>query len=273
MDARVMSKEERNRFSVKEKKIGVDELRDKILWFIGAPTHLIETTPSGERKEIKVKEKAGAATYKEIKSWLDDDGIEASRRTIYRRLEELEKAGLIRSGEKRGEYEITPLGKERCNLLDAVAKAQARLASWVLPEGPIHTLIMLGPTVNGQTQYVDFHIRITDPDYIRKIEKVILSYSMDELKAKNYRKGYYIIPSGPKFLPELNSMMLNAILTAFNSYQYGKITEVAKKPYFQRALISLQKTFEELAEDPDFRELMETFIPKKLRKELESEES
>ncbi|RLG47227.1 MAG: hypothetical protein DRN90_05315 [Thermoproteota archaeon] len=273
MNARIISKEERNKFSVKEKKLGVDELRDKILWFIGAPTHLIETTPCGKRKEIKVKEKAGVATYKEIKTWLDNNGIKASRRTIYRRLKELEKVGLIRSGEKRGEYEITPLGKERCNLLDAVAKAQARLASWVLPEGPIHTLIMLGPTVNGRTQYVDFHIRITDPDYVRKIEKVILSYSMDELKAKNYRKGYYIVVSGPKFLPELNSLMLNAILTAFNSYQYGRILEVVKKPQTQKYLLSLLKIFEKSIENSDLREIAEILFPKKLRKELGLEEN
>lgn len=273
MDAGSISKEEMNRFSIKEKKLGVDELRDRILWFIGAPTHLIETTPEGKRRKVKVKERGGRATYKEIKSWFERDGVQVSRKTIYRRLEELRKAGLISFGEKRGEYVITPKGKEKCSLIDAVAKAQARLAWWILPEGPIHTLIMLGPTIKGQTQYVDFHIRIRDPDYIRKIERVILSHSMEDLKARNYRKGYYIVASGPKFLPELNSMMLSAILTVFNSYQYGKILELVKNPQYQKTFLSFQKILEELLKNPDFREFIETFLPKKLREDLEMEEN
>jgi hypothetical protein len=195
-------------------------VRDTILWVIGSHAHV--QTPDGL---VKVKENDNIASWQEIKDFLEGpyfgerDGRRflISRRSLYRRLEELTKEEYIEHAERRGwlklikkgwkreiiPFKLTEKGKKRQSFINSLFAASNQLPV----EEPIGVFVSLGPKIKDQTSYINVVVRIADLDLVRIIETAILEKQAPQEDYKKlgwllslvillHFKGFYsLIPS------------------------------------------------------------------------------
>lgn len=145
-----------------------------MIWFIGAQLHVTKHENGQFRKALLPKKEEQKASTTEVLKFLRKLEYKPpfkrpSKRTVYRWLEELERAEHIRianqiqrkKGRPEDVFELTEKGQEYWKLIDKQFEAHAKL------KGPSGILFSLDPN----NQWMTAHVMIRDPEIIRVIKR------------------------------------------------------------------------------------------------------